>query len=104
LAKVWLAIPPELPNAVQRSLNRLPKNQGTINAVLTGVFHGSRSAFGDGGYQYQLDLEHLEQVEVVSRSGVVPEALRDSERTKVCQGRLKAPIQDGTIAPEPKKP
>lgn len=104
LAKVWLAIPPELPKAVQRSLNRLPKSQGTINATLTGVFHGSRFAFGDGGYQYQLDLEHLEQVEVVSKSGAVPEALRDSERTKLCQGRLKAPTQDGKVTPEPKKP
>jgi hypothetical protein len=104
LAKVWLAIPPELPKAVQRSLNRLPKNQGTINATLTGVFHGSRSAFGDGGYQYQLDLERLEQVEVVSKSGAVPEALRASERTKVCHGRLQAPTQDGKIASELKKP
>jgi hypothetical protein len=88
LGKVWLAIPPEVPKAAQKSLNRLPKNQGTINATFTGVFHGSRSAFGDGGYQFQLDLERLEQVDVVSKSGAVPEALPDTERAKVCQGRV----------------
>src|SRR5690606_7007917 len=48
LAKVWLAIPPELPKNVQRHLNRLPKNQGTVNATFTGMFRGSPSAFGDG--------------------------------------------------------
>src|SRR5262245_47835786 len=37
LGKVWLAIPTELPKAVQKSLNRLPKNQGTINATISGV-------------------------------------------------------------------
>ncbi len=94
VAKVWLAIPPELPKAVQKSLNRLPKNQGTVNATLTGTFHGSRSAFGDGGYQYQLDLERLEQVNVVSKSGSVPDALRDRERAKLCQGRLQSPARE----------
>jgi hypothetical protein len=104
LAKVWLAIPPELPKGVQKNLNRLPKNQGTINATFTGVFHGSRSAFGDGGYQYQLDLESLERVVVVPKSGAVPEALPATERAKICHGRLQGPAPDGKAASGPKKP
>ena len=94
LAKVWLAIPTELPKTVQRSLNRLPKNQGTINATFTGIFHGTRSAFGDGGYQYQLDLEGLEKVEVISKSGAVPDALQTGERAKLCKGRVQTPARE----------
>lgn len=83
--KVWLAIPPELPKPVQKVLKRLPKHQGTVNATFTGLFHGERSAFGDGGYQFQLDLEKLDQVQIVSKSGAVPEALIPSEQARVCQ-------------------
>ncbi len=107
LAKVWLAIPPELPKPVQRSLNRLPKNQGTVNATFTGVFHGSRSAFGDGGYQYQLDLERLDKVDVISKSGAVPDALPTGERAKLCQGRVRTPAPEGARrkeSPSAKRP
>lgn len=100
-AKVWLAIPPELPGSVQKALRRLPKHQGTVNATFTGVFHGARSAYGDGGYQYQLDLEKIEQVEIVSRSGAVAEALAANERSRVCQG--KEAERPGQGAGPPKK-
>ena len=85
IARVWLGIPPELPKPIQMALKRLPKNQGTVNATFTGLFHGVRSTFGDGGYQYRLDLEKLEEVQVISKNGAVPEALMPSERARVCQ-------------------
>jgi hypothetical protein len=84
-ARVWLAIPTDLPKQIQNTSKRLPKHQGTINAIFTGLFHGEPSAFGDGAYQYQLDLEKLDQVEVVSKSGAVPDALTPTERTRVCR-------------------
>lgn len=104
LAKVWLAIPPELPKTVQRNLSRLPRNQGTVNATFTGVFHGTRSAFGDGGYQYQLDLEHIEHVKVVSTSGAVPDALPDRQRTKLCKGRSRPIASEGNAMPRLREP
>jgi len=51
-----------------------------------------------------LDLERLEQVDVVSKSGAVPEALIKTERAKVCQGRLQGRIHDGKAPSEPKSP
>jgi hypothetical protein len=103
-AKVWLAIPPVLPKAVQSSLHRLPKDQGTVNATFTGVFHGKPSVFGDGGYQYQFDLERMERVDVISHSGAVPDALQDHERAKLYQCRLQTPAHRGKGDVGPKKP
>ncbi len=56
-SRVWLAISPEVSTRLRRQLARLPRSQGTVNANFTGVFHGVPSAFGDGAYQHQLDLE-----------------------------------------------
>jgi hypothetical protein len=99
--KVWLAIPPELPKPVQQVLKRLPKHQGTVNATFTGLFHGERSAFGDGGYQFQLDLEKLDQVQIVSKSGAVPEALIPSEKTRVCQSTVMEAPHEAEHAAKP---
>lgn len=82
-AKVWLELPSQAPRALQGTLDRLPKNQGTINARFTGIFRGP-SAFGDGGYQYQLELEHMTEMSVVSKQGFVPDALSAKERERVC--------------------
>lgn len=56
-----------------------------VGATFTGSFQGGRSAFGDGAYQYQLDLENVERISVVSESSALPEALRPDERARVCK-------------------
>jgi hypothetical protein len=84
--KVWLSLAADLPRPLQKALRRVPKNQGTVNATFTGLFHANGSAFGDGSYQYQLDLERLENIRIVSKSGAVPAALTPKERLKVIKG------------------
>lgn len=87
--RIWLSIPNVLSRRAKQALRRLPKNQGTVNAVFTGTFHGRRSAYGDGGYQYQLDLEAIEQVEVISKSGAIPEALPMGEQKRICRSEIQ---------------
>lgn len=86
-ARVWLNLGDEPSKALARELRRLPKHQGTINGTFTGVFRGKPSAYGDGGYRYQLDLSALTGVDIVSKSGAVPEALPavEGKRLYLCE-------------------
>lgn len=81
--RVWLNLGEEPSKTLARELRRLPKHQGTINGTFKGVFRGKPSAYGDGGYKFQLDLSALTGVEVVSKSGAVPERLAVAERKRL---------------------
>lgn len=86
--RVWLNLGEEPSKALARELKRLPKDQGTINGTFTGVFRGKASAYGDGGYKYQLDLSALTGVDIVSKSGAIPEALTGAERKRLYECEL----------------
>jgi len=73
----------------------LPNGQGTITAIFTGLFHGKRSSFGDGGYAYALLLKDINDIYVVSRTGWNPNYLKASEREKVCGA--PRPVQKITL-------
>ncbi|HRV09446.1 MAG TPA: hypothetical protein P5568_13345 [Acidobacteriota bacterium] len=81
--RVWLNLGEEPSKTLARELRRLPKHQGTINGTFTGVFRGKASAYGDGGYKYQLDLSALTGVDLVSKSGAMPEVLPAPERKRL---------------------
>ncbi len=81
--KVWLELGDDHPRSLERQLRQLPKNQGIVNGVFTGIFIGKPSAYGDGGYHYQLELLRLTNVTMVSRSSVVPESLNYTERERL---------------------
>lgn len=81
--KVWLEVEQAFQHrGVERALGRLPKYNGIINARFTGIFRGG-GGFGDGGYRYQFELDRLEKVEVVSKSGVYPTLLPATERRRL---------------------
>jgi hypothetical protein len=83
-AKTWLEFPSERSKQIEKAGRGTPKGQGTFNGLFSGVFH-SGGGFGDGGYKFELELQAIEGVEVVSRSGGVPDVLKASERKKLCQ-------------------
>jgi hypothetical protein len=82
--KTWVGFPNDPTKGVNRVLRSIPKGMGTVNATFRGVFHGN-GGFGDGGYRFLLQVEAIEGAVVISRSGAVPEALKASERRRVCQ-------------------
>jgi hypothetical protein len=67
-----------------------PKGQGTLNANFKGVFQAKPGSFGDGSYKYQMTLEHISNVQVISRSGGVPGSLPEASRRRVCGGSVVA--------------
>ncbi|MCE5307773.1 MAG: hypothetical protein LLG20_09020 [Acidobacteriales bacterium] len=81
--RVWLAVSPDMPKSVQRKLNRLPRHQGTVNAIFTGVFHDVGISLAGSSYSCQLALEDFEHVSIVSKSGAVPMALSEAERGRL---------------------
>lgn len=86
LGRTWLEFPTEPPEGMRRVLRKAPRWQGTLNGTFKGVFRAAPRSFGDGGYRFQLDLELLTDVKVISRSGGVPESLKESERKRLCAG------------------
>jgi hypothetical protein len=105
--RVWLEVAQDIPKSVQRKLDRLPRHQGTVNAVFTGVFHHVRLSLAGSSYSSQLILEDIDSVRVVSRSGAAPMALTQSQRDNLCQGQPTKPkheedhAQDATPPKEP---
>ena len=89
MARVWLRYAPDLPKATQDIKKRFPKGAGTVNGIFTGIFRGTRGAYGDGGYDYQLEVENIGNVEVISKSGAGPDRLQPGERSKVCGANSK---------------
>ena len=86
VGKTWLEFPQDPPDEMERAFKGTPKGQGTLNANFKGVFQARPGSFGDGGYKYQLSLEHIGTVQVVSRSGGVPEVLPEASRRRLCGG------------------
>ncbi|QYO65811.1 hypothetical protein [Leptolyngbya sp. 7M] len=82
LGKTWLEKGYLTKNA-ERVFKKLPKDDGTVNAVFTGTFESSKGPFGDGGYRFRFLLKSLDNVDLVSKSGADPEQLSDKERSKV---------------------
>jgi hypothetical protein len=84
--KTWLEFPADPPKEMKRALRQAPKGQGTLNGRFSGIFRAKPGAFGDGGYKFQLVLESVTDVQVISRSGGAPEALTEAERKRLCDG------------------
>jgi hypothetical protein len=84
--KTWLEFPQDPPKEMKKAVKGTPKGQGTLNANFKGVFQTKPGSFGDGSYKYQLALEHIADVHVLSRSGGVAGVLPEPERRRVCGG------------------
>jgi hypothetical protein len=84
LGKTWLEIW-DLTKKSKKILKKFPKNDGTINAIFTGIFQSSKGPFGDGGYRYRFLLKEISQAELVTKSGADPNALAKNEKEKLCQ-------------------
>ncbi len=80
--KTWLEIG-YITKKSERVLKKLPKDDGTVNAVFTGTFESSKGPFGDGGYRFRFLLKSISDVDLVTKSGADPEQLPDKERKKV---------------------
>lgn len=93
--KVWLEFQDDLPKAAERALKRMPTHAGTVNATFTGVFRGQESAYGDGGYKYQLEVCDLSDVVTVSKSLVAPEMLPEAEKKRLwhCTGTVAGLVE-----------
>lgn len=83
--KTWLEFPQDPPKEMKKAFKGTPKGQGTLNANFKGVFQ-TNGSYGDGSYKYQLALEHIADVQVISRSGGVPGVLPEPARRRVCGG------------------
>jgi hypothetical protein len=87
--KTYLEYEPETEeaeSAITRSLKKTPHYQGTINATFYGTFKTKNGSFGDGSYDFKFIAEYVENVEIVSKEGWVPEKLPDNLQLKMCQG------------------
>ncbi len=89
-AKTWLDFDQETAPAVRRALRKAPQHQGPLNATFYGTFRGTGGPYGDGGYRFRFDVNAVEGVEIVSKSGWSPERLSADEQRRVCQGEEKA--------------
>jgi|SRR5687767_2002647 len=87
-SRVWLEIDEETVGETSlKLLKRLPKNNGTVNAIFTGRFEKSGGPFGDGGYRFRLKLVAITDTVLVTKSGAAPEQLHKTLRFKVCSAR-----------------
>ncbi|MFV0388159.1 MAG: hypothetical protein ACK5NT_05335 [Pyrinomonadaceae bacterium] len=83
IGKTWL----EASNITKKSekiLKKLPRDDGTVNAIFTGTFESSKGPFGDGSYRFRFMLKEISQAELVTKSGADPEQLPEDIRKKVC--------------------
>lgn len=83
--KTWLEIDDDaISPKSKKMLKKLPKNDGTINAIFTGKFESSKGPFGDGSYRFRFVLEEIRQAKLVSKSGFDPTQLPEDVRKKLC--------------------
>ena len=83
LGKTWLEIG-DITEKSKNILKKLPRDDGTVNAVFTGTFESSKGPFGDGGYRFRFVLKEISQTEFVTKSGADPNQLPNNLRKKVC--------------------
>ena len=68
--------------AQAKEMKKAPDGSGTIIATFSGVFR-NHTDIGNG-YTYQLDIEGITNVRVISKNYAVPERLEQSERQRLC--------------------
>lgn len=85
--RVWLHLPVDAGDRLQRQLAKLPKWNGTISAVFNGVWL-TNGPYGHNGHPFGLQVVAVEDVKVVSKSSAFPEWLREKERARLakCSG------------------
>ena len=85
--RVWLHLPVDAGDRLHRQLARLPKGNGTIVAIFTGVWLTS-GPYGHNGHPFGLQVVAVEDVKVVSKSSAFPEGMKDRERARLvkCSG------------------
>lgn len=84
VGKTWLEFDDDAAAQYKAALKKFPKHQGTVNAVITGIFQSSKGPFGDGGYRFRFVVKGINSVEVITKSGWDPEHLPSTSRKKVC--------------------
>ncbi len=90
--KTWLEIDDDLAPESIKILKRLPKDDGTVNALFTGIFQSSKGPYGANGYRFGFILKRITQVVFVSKNGGDPDQLPADARRKVC-GAFTAPLK-----------
>ncbi|HKS30533.1 MAG TPA: hypothetical protein VJS44_22095 [Pyrinomonadaceae bacterium] len=83
IGKTWIEFKDIAPD-VKAQLRKLPKHQGTINAVFTGTFQSSNGPFGDGGYSFRFIVKAVSRIEVISKDGWTPNKLPLDAQKKIC--------------------
>ena len=83
IGKTWLEIG-EITKKSEKILKKFPKDDGTINALFTGIFQSSKGPFGDGGYRFRFMLKEISKAKLLTKSGGDPQQLPDKIREKVC--------------------
>jgi hypothetical protein len=85
-ARTWLEFDDDTKSNVRHAFAKAPRHLGIVNATFYGVFQGSRGPYGDGSYAYELVVRSVKNIEVVSKTGVVPEQLSPAEQRKLSRG------------------
>ena len=71
-----------------RELNELIEQNEkgvTVNAIFTGIFRGPGQYGRLGAFTYQIEVQEVQKIELVFRSGPDPEDLTAAMKKKVCQ-------------------
>jgi len=85
--KAWLEFSDALDKKSRNALKKLPKREGTINAVFRGTFEASGGPYGHLEYRFKFVVTEVRQPEVVSKSGWAPEYLPSTAQQKLCGSR-----------------
>ena len=57
----------------------------TVNGIFTGTFRGAGQYGRLGAFTYQIDVQEVSEIELVSASGIDPEDLPTAMKKKVCR-------------------
>ncbi len=91
LGRIWLEFDERRSEALNQAFSRSPKDQGTVNAMFTGVFRSTGGPFGDGGYKFLFRLTDVDSLATVSAMGWDPRHLPARQRRRLCGGSLDPP-------------
>lgn len=83
LGKTWLEIW-DITKKSKKILKKFPNDDGTVNAIFTGIFQSSKGPFGNGGYRFRFKLKEISQAELITKSGADPRQLPEEIRKKIC--------------------
>lgn len=82
--KTWLEFDTDSDRELRGALKRLPKDQGTVNAIFEGTLTSTDGPFGDGGYRFKFVAKSISDVSVISKSGANPEQLPIAAQKNIC--------------------